>query len=82
MGLHGTLVGGHSKAGREEKESRMLTRGHLGGSAVERLPLAQGVIPGSGDPVLHRAPCGELASPSPSAYVAASLSVSLMNKQK
>ena len=49
--------------------------GHLGGSAVEHLPLAQGVIPGSWDRVPHRAPRGEPASPS--AYV----SVSLMNKQ-
>ena len=31
--------------------------GHLGGSVVECLPLAQFVIPGSWDRVLHRAPC-------------------------
>ena len=42
----------------------------LGGSVVERLPLAQVMIPGSWDPVPHEAPCGEPAS----------LSVSLMNK--
>ena len=53
----------------------------LGGSAVERLPLAHGVIPGCQDPVPHQAPCMEPAS-SPSAYVSvsASLCVSLMNK--
>ena len=38
--------------------------GHLGGSVVERLPLAQGMIPGSWDQVPHRAPCTESASPS------------------
>ena len=51
-----------------------LEQEHLGGSVVERLPLAQGVIPGSWDQVLHRAPRGEPASPS------ACVSVSLMNK--
>ena len=30
-------------------------QGRLGGSAVERLPSAQGVIPGSWDQVLHQA---------------------------
>ena len=39
-------------------------RGHLGGSVVERLPLAQAVIPGSWDPVPYGAPCREPASPS------------------
>ena len=47
--------------------------GHLGGSVVERLPLAQVVIPGSWDQVLHWAPHGEPASPSP--CVSASLCV-------
>ena len=37
--------------------------GCLGGSAVKHLPLAQGVILGSHDRVLHRAPCMEPASP-------------------
>ena len=37
-------------------------QGHLGGSVVERLPSAQGVIPGSWDQVLHRAPHREPAS--------------------
>ena len=52
--------------------------GHLGGLVVEHLPLAQVVILGSWDQVLHRSPHREPASPS--AYVSASLSVSLMNK--
>ena len=41
---------------------------------MERLPLAQGMIPGSWDRVPHWAPRGEPASP---AYVSASLSGSL-----
>ena len=41
-------------------------------------PLAQGLILGSWDRVLHRAPLGEPASPSD--YVSVSFSVSLMNK--
>ena len=49
--------------------------GHLGGSVDEHLPSAQGVIPGSWDPVPRRAPCMEPASPS--AYVSASISLSL-----
>ena len=52
--------------------------GHLGGSAVDSLPLAQGIIPQSRDQVPHQAPYGEPASPS--ACVSASLSVSLMYK--
>ena len=51
-----------------------LSRGCLGGSVVELLPSAQGVILGSWDGVLHWAPCMEPASPS--ACVSASLSVS------
>ena len=54
--------------------------GHLGGSVVELLPLAQVVIPGSWDPVPHWAPHREPASPS--AYVSASLSVSHELKKK
>ena len=50
--------------------------GPLGGSVVERLPLAQVMIPGSWDQVPLQAPQREPASPS--AYVSAS--VSLMNK--
>ena len=48
--------------------------GSLGGSMVERLPLAQGMILESWDRVPHRAPCMEPASPS--ACVSASLSLS------
>ena len=51
--------------------------GRLGGSAVERLPSAQGVILQSWDPILHRAPCVEPAFPLP---VSLPLCVSLMNK--
>ena len=50
--------------------------GHLGGSVVEHLPLAQVVIPESSDPVESR----YQAPHSPCAYVFASLCVSLMNK--
>ena len=49
-------------------------QGQLGGSVVEHLPLAQGVIPESRDQVPHWAPCREPAAPS------ACVSVSLMNK--
>ena len=38
--------------------------GRLGGSGVERLPLAQVMIPGSWDRVPHRGPRREPASPS------------------
>ena len=48
--------------------------GCLGGSAVECLLLAQGVIPESWDRVPHQASCMEPA------YVSAFLSVSFMNK--
>ena len=47
--------------------------GCLGGSAVWRLPLAQGMILESRDRVPRRAPCMEPASPS--ACVSASLSL-------
>ena len=52
--------------------------GPLGGSVVERLPLAQGLILEFWDGVLHCDPFREPAFPS--AYVSASLCVSLMNK--
>ena len=48
--------------------------GHLGGSEVEHLPLAQVVIPECWDRVLRQVPRGKPASPS--AYVSAAL----MNK--
>ena len=54
--------------------------GHLGGWAVEHLPLAQVVIPGSRDRVPHGAPCMEPASPSACVSASALLCVSLMNK--
>ena len=38
--------------------------GRPGGSAVEHLPWAQGVTPGSRDRVPRRSPCMEPASPS------------------
>ena len=57
-----------------------LQSGHLGGSVVELLPLAQVMIPGSWDLVLHVAPSRELASPSPYVSTSFSLFVSLMNK--
>ena len=53
--------------------SRCEGRGSLGGSAVWRLPSAQGVILESQDQVPHRAPCMEPASRS--ACVSASLSL-------
>ena len=56
-----------------------LFRGSLGGSAVWRLPLAQGTILETGNRVPHQAPWMELASLS--AYNSASLSVSLMNNK-
>ena len=48
--------------------------GGLGGSAVERLPLAQGVTQGSWNRVSHWGPCREPASPSPPACALFSLS--------
>ena len=46
--------------------------GHLGGSVVKHLPLAQVKILESWDQVPHQAPCREPASPS--AYVSTSVS--------
>ena len=54
-------------------QGRLATLQAPGGSVVECLPSAQGMIPGTWDRVLHRAPCKEPASPS--ACVSASLSV-------
>ena len=52
--------------------------GHLGGSVVEHLPLAQVMILDPGMEFPHQGPRREPASPS--AYVSASLPVPLMNK--
>ena len=52
--------------------------GCLGDSVVECLPLAQIMIPGSWDQVPHQAPHRDPVSLS--AYVSASLCMSLMNK--
>ena len=54
--------------------------GSLGGSAVQRLPPAQGVTLESQDRVLRRAPCMEPASPSACVSASLSLSMSIMNK--
>ena len=56
-------------------------QGCLGGSEVECLLLAQGVILDSPDRVPHRAPCMESAS-APSACVSTSLCVSHEFKKK
>ena len=61
-----------------KKANQKTHTGHLGGSVVEHLHLAQVVIPGSYDQIPHWAPCGEPISPS--ASVSASLCVSLMKK--
>ena len=52
--------------------------GCLGGSVVEYLPLAQGVIQESQDQVPHPAPCMDPASPF--AYVSASVCVCLSHE--
>ena len=54
--------------------------GRLGGSAVERLPLAQGAILETRDGVPPWAPCMEPASPSACVSASLSLSLSLMNR--
>ena len=62
----------------------MTFKGRLGGSVVERLPLAQGVILESRDRVPHQAPGMEPASPSAcvsaSVCVCVCVCVCLMNK--
>ena len=58
-----------------KKELKSIAKGGLGGSAVERLPSAQGVILESQNQVPHQAPYMEPVSPS--ACVSASLSVCL-----
>ena len=54
--------------------SKTALLGHLCGSVVKHLLLAQDMIPGSWGPVAHRAPHGKSASPF--ADVSVSLSVS------
>ena len=51
--------------------------GSLGGAAVWRLPLAQGVILETKDRVPRRAPCMEPGSPSACVSVSVSVSLSL-----
>ena len=64
------------------KEYKVL--GQLGGSEVERLPSAQGMILESWDRVPHRAPFMDPASPSAcvsaSLFLSLSLPVSIMNE--
>ena len=54
--------------------------GHLGGSGVEPLPSAQGMILEFGDEVPHQVPAWSLLLPLPMSLLLY-LSVSLMNKQ-
>ena len=49
----------------QDRFLKLRERGCLGGSVVEHLPLAQGVVLESRDRVLHWAPLEEPASPSP-----------------
>ena len=59
---------------------RNKVEGPLGGSAVEHLPLTQGVIPGVQDQVPHQAPLESLLLRLPvSLPLSLSLSLSLMN---
>ena len=79
IGMAGSPVG---VAGRPREDDPVLCVGilvrlgwgQLGGSVDERLPLAQVMILGFQDQVLHQTPCRE--SPSPSASASFSLSVS------
>ena len=59
-------------------ESKNQNKGHLVGSLVEHLPLAQVMILGSWEQVPQQTPPKDPASPS--AYVSDFLSVSFMNK--
>ena len=59
-----------------------MIQGHLGGSVVECLPLAQVMIPGAWDRAPHQAPClaGRLLLPLPLLHPPFMLSFSLSNK--
>ena len=74
-GLVSRIYKEHSKLSSNKANSPISAqKGCLGGSAVERLPSAQGMILESQDRVPRRSPCMEPASPS--ACVSASLSLS------
>ena len=45
-----------------KKKKKSRAQGHLGGSVVECLPLAQGMIPGCQYQILHWTPCMKPAS--------------------
>ena len=73
--LYETVFHRKSEQSCKEPNRKSHLQGHLGGSVADRLPLAQVMILGFPDPVLHQAPPhGE--PPSPSADVSASLCVS------
>ena len=69
---HGEVLWKYKIESQSKDTVRLSNWGYLGGSVIEHLTLAQGVIPGSWDQVPHGAPRREPASPS--------ASVSLMNK--
>ena len=66
----------------QDKKQRKVIGGSLGGAAVWRLPLAQGVILETRDRIPHRAPgAWSLLLPLPvSLTLSLSLSVSVINK--
>ena len=76
LGLYPELKADAQPLGRRPRRPKKEEPGSLGGSVVERLPSAQGMILETQDQVPRRAPCMEPASPS----ACVSLSVSLMNK--
>ena len=90
MGLHPKSLGSHPRpktvlnhwaTGAAHGFHALLTKniisGHLGGSVVEHVPLAQGVIPDPGIESRMRLPAWSLLLPLP---MSLPLSVSLMNK--
>ena len=66
--------------GYKQISKKKMTVGQTGWRSGVAPPEARGVILESRDRVPRQAPCMEPASPSASACVSASLSVSLMNK--